>query len=98
MFQSLEELVEGLLDLEASNKEQIYTVKSSNQNHKKESLVEEMHRLEESKRCKACGKEDACVVLIPCGHLACCVGCGEKVKKCPTCNEIVREKVRSYIS
>ena len=58
----------------------------------------EMQRLEESKRCRVCRKDDACMVLIPCGHLCCCVNCGKKIKKCPICKELIRERVRSYIS
>ena len=62
------------------------------------SPLREMQRLEESKRCRVCRKDDACMVLIPCGHLCCCMNCGNKIKKCPICKESIRERVRSYIS
>ena len=60
--------------------------------------IQEIKKLEESRRCKKCFQEDACVVFIPCGHLACCVSCSERIKRCPVCKEVIREKVRSYIS
>ncbi|KAM0947148.1 putative transcription factor C2H2 family [Dioscorea sansibarensis] len=35
--------------------------------------------------CKACGKREACVVVLPCRHLCLCDGCESNVDKCPVC-------------
>ncbi|XP_076810337.1 baculoviral IAP repeat-containing protein 7-B-like [Clavelina lepadiformis] len=61
------------------------------------SELEDIRRLQEEKTCKVFGNEQASVVLIPCGHIACCVGCAENASTCPICRLRVREKVRSFI-
>jgi len=60
--------------------------------------IQQIKRLEESRKCKKCNLEDACVVFIPCGHLICCVSCSDRAKRCPVCKEMIKERVRSYIS
>jgi len=60
--------------------------------------LEEIRQLEESRRCKRCHREDACVVFMPCGHLVCCVSCADEVEQCPVCKEFIQERVRSFIS
>ena len=62
------------------------------------STATELKQLVESRKCKSCHKEDACVVLVPCGHLACCVECGNKVNRCPVCRSMIKERIRSYLS
>ncbi|CAK8695782.1 unnamed protein product [Clavelina lepadiformis] len=59
--------------------------------------LQEIRRLEQERLCKKCGKEQASVVLIPCGHIACCVACAENLETCPICRSSVREKFRSFI-
>lgn len=102
MFSCLQDLIESLLSLESEVNEEGNEIEPhpacSTNNHNDTSLANQMLQLEEAKKCKVCRKEDSCMVLIPCGHLVCCVVCGGKIKKCPACKEIVREKVRSYIS
>ncbi|KAG9136542.1 hypothetical protein Leryth_014385 [Lithospermum erythrorhizon] len=39
-----------------------------------------------SKLCRSCGKEEACVLLLPCRHLCLCSGCGSNLHICPVCN------------
>ena len=58
----------------------------------------ELKELMESRKCKVCHKEDACVVFVPCGHLTCCLECGNKVNRCPACKSIITERIRSYLS
>nr|XP_026695044.1 baculoviral IAP repeat-containing protein 2-like isoform X2 [Ciona intestinalis] len=62
-----------------------------------EDTSSELRRLEKSKICRVCKKEEAAVVLLPCGHLSCCVTCSNNVKKCPVCKFSVKDTVRSYI-
>ncbi|GAA0143273.1 hypothetical protein LIER_03997 [Lithospermum erythrorhizon] len=38
-----------------------------------------------SKRCRSCGKEEACVLVLPCRHLCLCSGCDSYVHICPVC-------------
>ena len=59
---------------------------------------EELQELQDLRACKICKREQANVVLIPCGHLAICVNCSENTTRCPTCHSYIREKVRSYLS
>ncbi|CAK8695780.1 unnamed protein product [Clavelina lepadiformis] len=59
--------------------------------------LREIRRLEQERLCKKCGKEQASVVLIPCGHIACCVACAENLETCPICRSSVREKFRSFM-
>ena len=58
----------------------------------------ELKQLLNSRKCKTCHKKDACMVLVPCGHLACCVECGNKVNRCPVCRSMIKERIRSFLS
>ena len=73
------------------------TPSTSSSNLSTTSGLQEIRRLQEERMCKVCGNEQASVVLIPCGHIACCVGCAENASTCPICRLQVREKVRSFI-
>lgn len=35
--------------------------------------------------CRKCGKEESCVLLLPCRHLCVCSVCGSSVSVCPVC-------------
>nr|CAB3267788.1 baculoviral IAP repeat-containing protein 7-A-like [Phallusia mammillata] len=60
-------------------------------------VAEQLHRLEEERQCKKCHQEKASVVLLPCGHIACCRRCGADVTTCPMCKSRVDETIASYI-
>ena len=94
-FSRLEILVESILAMDeesASNRsEEASTTPSA------ESGSEEIRRLQEERTCKVCRNERASIVLIPCGHIACCIGCAEDTSICPICRLRIREKVRSFI-
>ncbi|XP_059661841.1 probable BOI-related E3 ubiquitin-protein ligase 2 [Cornus florida] len=36
--------------------------------------------------CRKCGKEESCVLVLPCRHLCLCTVCGSSVQTCPICN------------
>ena len=90
-FVNFQDLVEAILSC-SDQQGSCSAISTSN------SPYHDRKKLEEIRRCKKCHKEDACVVFIPCGHLACCVKCAEGVNLCPICKEDVKEKIRSYIS
>ncbi|XP_076799916.1 inhibitor of apoptosis protein-like isoform X1 [Clavelina lepadiformis] len=108
-FSRFETLVESILAIEeesVSNRSEEgrstsataqATPSTSTSNLSTTSGLQEIRRLQEERMCKVCGNEQASVVLIPCGHIACCVGCAENASTCPICRLRVREKVRSFI-
>ena len=82
-----------------------YENDDDNQDEEQESIEEptssgqtDLKQLVESRKCKVCHKEDACMVFVPCGHLSCCVECGNKVNRCPACRSFIKERIRSYLS
>ena len=101
-FSTLQSLVEAVLEIEVleSSRNQVNANGESagSSNAAFETPAQKIKRLEESRRCKKCLKEDACVVFIPCGHLATCIQCSEQVERCLLCKKVIREKVRSYLS
>ena len=58
----------------------------------------ELEQLVEPRKCKVCHKEDACMVFVPCGHLVCCVECGNKVSRYPVCQFFIKKRICSYLS
>ena len=88
-FSNFESMVDALLRQEHEENDQQEDDNTTNTEEAPEeppsSSATELKQLVESRKCKSCHKEDACVVLVPCGHLACCVECGNKVNRCPVC-------------
>ncbi|KAH6754737.1 hypothetical protein C2S53_020700 [Perilla frutescens var. hirtella] len=39
-----------------------------------------------SRMCRSCGKEESCVLLLPCRHLCLCTLCGSSLHTCPVCS------------
>ncbi|KAG5670141.1 hypothetical protein PVAND_000423 [Polypedilum vanderplanki] len=48
--------------------------------------------------CKICMTEEVGVVFLPCGHLLSCVYCAPALTQCPLCREIIRGRVRTFLS
>lgn len=48
-------------------------------------VVESRRRVDDGKLCRSCGKEEACVLLLPCRHLCLCSACGSYLNICPVC-------------
>lgn len=47
-----------------------------------------------SRLCRQCGKEESCVLLLPCRHLCVCTFCGSSVQACPVCNSVKNASLR----
>ncbi|CAL0303684.1 unnamed protein product [Lupinus luteus] len=41
---------------------------------------------ENGRLCRNCGKEESCVLILPCRHLCLCTVCGSTLHTCPICN------------
>ncbi|KAL3614873.1 hypothetical protein CASFOL_040534 [Castilleja foliolosa] len=39
-----------------------------------------------NRMCRSCGREESCVLLLPCRHLCLCTRCGSSFHTCPVCN------------
>ena len=95
-FTSIEPLIEALVNLECESPEE------NSEDHSISAAATHSHNelqaLEESRMCKKCRKQEACVVFIPCGHLVCCADCAQLSYSCRICGEVIREKVRSFLS
>ena len=48
--------------------------------------------------CVVCMCAARSVVLIPCGHLAVCQSCYERLQQCPMCRSMIRGAIRSYMA
>ena len=48
--------------------------------------------LEKERECKICMDREVGVVFVPCGHIACCVECGENFSYCPICRSEIKLK------
>jgi len=46
---------------------------------------EEPPKASDGDLCVVCMESKACVAMVPCGHLCCCVGCAEGMQSCPLC-------------
>ncbi|TQE08740.1 hypothetical protein C1H46_005588 [Malus baccata] len=51
-----------------------------------------------SRWCRSCGKEEACVLLLPCRHLCLCTVCGSSLHTCPICKSTKNASVHVNMS
>jgi hypothetical protein len=61
----------------------------------KMAVVEET---EDEKACKVCFDKAIDSVLLNCGHMCCCMGCGEALDVCPICRSPIVKLVRTFLS
>ncbi|TKY68564.1 BOI-related E3 ubiquitin-protein ligase 3 [Spatholobus suberectus] len=47
----------------------------------------------ERRLCRKCGKEESCVLILPCRHLCLCTVCGSSVHACPVCKSFKNASV-----
>ena len=101
-FSTFENMVDALLQHENDNNEVEDEVEEASTSPKEPQVPansrEELKQLLDSRKCKVCHEEDACVVLVPCGHLAACKNCGDSVNRCPICRSFIKERIRSYLA
>ena len=99
--------VQGYIDsLEQENRcfkmsQQFYdSMEKENQKLKKayDNMKKGFEALVDSRLCKVCMDEDACVVFIPCGHLMSCVNCSPSLKNCGICRRPVKSSIKTYFS
>lgn len=48
--------------------------------------------------CRSCGKEESCVLLLPCRHLCLCTVCGSSLHICPICKSTKNASVHVNMS
>lgn len=48
--------------------------------------------------CRNCGKEESCVLLLPCRHLCLCTLCGSTLHNCPVCKSTKNASVHVNMS
>ncbi|KAK6934811.1 hypothetical protein RJ641_034966 [Dillenia turbinata] len=53
---------------------------------------------DKSRVCRSCGKEEACVLLLPCRHLCLCTVCGSTLHTCPVCQSNKNASVHVNLS
>ena len=63
-----------------------------------QSMKKDLEKLNESKVCKICMDEEACIVFIPCGHLMCCVNCSPGIKNCAYCRKPIKSTIRTFFT
>jgi len=47
--------------------------------------------------CVVCMDGKCEVILVPCGHMCCCIKCVDMVTVCPMCRGIIEKKVRAIL-
>eukprot|EP01006_Ploeotia_vitrea_P012183 TRINITY_DN3238_c0_g1_i1.p1 TRINITY_DN3238_c0_g1~~TRINITY_DN3238_c0_g1_i1.p1 ORF type:complete len:277 (-),score=16.78 TRINITY_DN3238_c0_g1_i1:41-871(-) len=52
----------------------------------------------DNNKCKICWENKSDSVLLPCGHVAFCMGCAKKLKSCPLCRSGINNVTKVYIS
>lgn len=51
--------------------------------------------LSETSECKICFEEEKSVCFLPCRHLAACVKCSRRCKKCCVCNSVIKRRIET---
>ncbi|KAH3746498.1 hypothetical protein DPMN_180906 [Dreissena polymorpha] len=62
-----------------------------------ENITAENENLRSEIMCKICMDRDACVVFLPCGHMATCEVCSKALRKCAMCRAVIRRTIKSII-
>ncbi|KAK4253483.1 hypothetical protein QN277_010148 [Acacia crassicarpa] len=51
-----------------------------------------------SRMCRECGREESCVLMLPCRHLCVCTVCGSSLNTCPVCRSFKTGSVHVNLS
>jgi hypothetical protein len=68
----------------------------STKNTDTSALRNDIDKLRREADCKVCYENEACILCLPCSHLAGCVDCIDKLHKCPICRAVIKATVRAY--
>lgn len=49
---------------------------------------EEEEEVEERRMCRKCGRQESCVLFLPCRHLCVCTLCASSLNSCPICKSL----------
>lgn len=60
--------------------------------------LKENKELKEQRTCRACRRNDICILLLPCRHLCLCKECENRLHTCPLCNSMKNASVQIYMS
>jgi len=60
--------------------------------------TEEKDNLEDEDLCKICMDNQVDCVMLECGHMCTCIGCGKQMSECPICRQFVVRVVRTFKS
>ena len=76
------------------------SLEAENQKLKKayDNMNRKFDELIESRLCKVCMDEEACIVFVPCDHLMSCINCSPSLKNCAICRRPVKSTRRVYFS
>ena len=79
-FSNCESLINAIMQVESEEERGFENIPSTSKNIKMLLKKKKLEKLMDSKKCKVRNNKSECMVFIPCGHLACCKECGEKVE------------------
>jgi len=60
--------------------------------------TEEKDDLEDEDLCKICMDNQVDCVMLECGHMCTCIGCGKQMSECPICRQFVVRVVKTFKS
>lgn len=60
--------------------------------------LKENKELKDQRTCRACRRNDICILLLPCRHLCLCKECESRLHTCPLCNSMKNGGVQIYMS
>ena len=61
-------------------------------------LEREKNAMMQGLECSVCCERQKCIVLEPCRHFALCRECSERVRTCPICAKVIRERRTVFVS
>jgi hypothetical protein len=64
--------------------------------HEIQTLSEDVDKIRNQLQCKVCLSAQVMVTFRPCGHLATCQTCADKLAICPICRSGISDRVITY--
>ncbi|XP_053396579.1 death-associated inhibitor of apoptosis 1-like [Mercenaria mercenaria] len=63
-----------------------------------ETPAEENQRLKKFIICMKCRRNNVNILFLPCTHHRMCMECADPLTRCPVCDKIIRQKIRTYLA